>query len=262
MISTINHKSFLILLMSVLINCQEKKQASQPNTLSKKDISSHSTKSTVDIDKIKSIPVGFGDRYDRLPMLNFQETSEAEFNLLKSKEDFLIKHPVESKNGSFTLATDHKIFRLKEENATTIGNRDGESWYEYLGFYPSLNRYAVASNSVSESLGFSELELISKTDGKIYTIVSPGDDRVENPVPSPQAKYLAYYYNQVYDENNSFIGIIEINPDQKLFESRSFTTEKFNVHQIAWSGDDVLFIKTSSDGGKSFKYYKSKIQNR
>lgn len=262
MIPNIKNKSCLVLLLSILINCQEKKQVPGTNIPAKKDISSNTAKPTVDIDTIKNIPVGFGDRYDRLPALALQETSEAEFDQLKSKADLLIKKPVESKNGYFTLATDHKIFRLKEENKNNTGNRDGESWYEYLGFYPSLNSYAVASNSVSESLGFSELELINKANGNIYTIVSPGDDRVENPVPSPRSKYLAYYYNQIYDENKSFIGVIEIAPDQKLTEYRSFTSEKFNVHQIVWSDDDVLFIKTSLDGGKSFQYYKVEIQNR
>ncbi|KPH14199.1 hypothetical protein AMQ68_01345 [Chryseobacterium sp. ERMR1:04] len=212
---------------------------------------------TINIDKVKNIEVGFSDKYDSLPKLSIQEINESEFNKLKNSENLLINNSVERKDGFFYIKTNNKILQLKEGNEKNNVRKDGDIWYEYLGFYPSLDMYTITGNSVSESLGFSDFELINKSNGKVYTIISPGDDKVENPIPSPKSKYVAYYYNQMYTDNNSFLGILKIDAAKNISEYRSFISEDIKIYQIAWSGDDIILIKASSDNGKSFKYYKS-----
>lgn len=245
-------KLFLFLLFS-FVSCQ--KQAESNIIVSK-------AKAVVNIDKVKFETVGFSDKYDLLPKLNFQEIGEKEFNELKNSTNLLTKKSVKENLKNYYLETDNNVLELKKENKRTIGNRNGEVWYEYLGFYSSLDMYAFSTNSVSESLGFSDFELINKSNGKIYKIVSPGDGKIESPVPSSQTKYLAYFYNQVYNDNNSFLGILKIDSNKNLEEFASFISEDFKIYQITWSKADVILIKVSSDNGKNFKYFKSDIPSK
>lgn len=236
----------LLLLLFSFVTCQKK-------------IDNSNTKTVIDITNIKHNIVGFSDKYDTLSNLNFQEINKKEFDKLKKGNDFFVQTPISKKGINSFLEINNKILQLRGKNEKKTNREDGEIWYSYLGFYPSLNMYAVSSNSMNEGLDFSDFELINKSNGKIFKIISPNDDKINNPVPSDHAKYLAYFSNQTYNDNNSFVGILKIDSNKNLKEYKSFISESFKIHEIDWSGDNWIFIKTSSDNGKTFKYYKSNI---
>ncbi|UFH30398.1 hypothetical protein LNP04_10435 [Chryseobacterium sp. C-71] len=232
----------LSFLLFGFLSCQKQGQ---------KDMVASNTKEIINVDKIKFETAGFSDKYDLLPKLDLKEIDEKEFNQLKNFKNDLIKKPLIEDKGNYYLEVGSKTIKLKK--------KEGTIWYNYLGFYTSLNMYAFSCNSVSESLGFSDFELINKSNGKIYKIVSPGDDKIETPISSPNIKYLAYFYNQIYSDNNSFLGILKIDSYKNFQEFSSFTSENFRIHQIAWSIDNLLLVKTSSDNERNFKYYKSDL---
>lgn len=209
-------------------------------------------KETKDINKIHLNTVGYSDIYDKLPILTLDETNEEEYNELEISTSNFIEKGNRDKQNNITLETNNLILKVNNKKQENV-------WYEYLGFYTSINMYAISSNSVSEGIEFSDYELINKINGKITKIISPGDNKIENPVPSKNNKFLLYYYNFVYTDNNSFIGILSIDVNGDLKEYKSYASEKFKVFGIKWYNDNVFFIKTSSDDGKSFKYYKSNI---
>jgi len=240
----------LLLILLSFISCE--KQANR-------DCIKFHTKNIINIDNLQYDSVGFSDNYDKLQKLDIQEISLDEFIKLNVMKKTFVKIPMKKEKKYYYLETTDKILQLQVEKETTEIKKN---WYDILGFYTNLNMYAISNNSVSEGLGFSDLELINKSNGKIYKIVSPGDDKIENPIPSTQSQYLAYFHNQVYDENNSFLGILKFDSSNNLTEYKSYTSENFKIYQIAWSVDDLILIKISSDNGKNFKYYKSNILSK
>jgi hypothetical protein len=240
--------NLLLLLLFSFVSCQ-------------KQIDSSNSKAIINIANIKYDTIGFSDKYDPLPKLNIQEINEENFNKLKKNKNTFIETPIKKNGINYFLDINNKTLQLKGESDKKTGKRDGEIWYSYLGFYPSLDMYAVSVNSVSEGLDFSDFELINKSNGKIFKIISPGDGKIENPVPSTQINYLAYYYNHIYD-NNSFLGILKIDSDKNLREYKSLALENFRIYQINWSEDNLILLKVSSDNGKSFKYYKGDILSK
>ncbi|MCM0666441.1 hypothetical protein [Flavobacterium tyrosinilyticum] len=240
-------KKINLLLISILflnfINCQ------------KKDSNS---KTIINIDKIEQKSVGFSDKYEALPKLDIEEISISEYKRLSVTKKSLIQIPLNYDTKYYSVETNDKIVQLRREKKVE-SNGSAVNWYDFLGFYPTLNMYAFSRNSVSESLDFSQFMLMNKSNGEILNIISSGDDRIENPIPSSKKQYLAYFDNQVYTANNSFLGILKFDEKNKLKEYRSLISENFNIYQIAWGENDVLLIKTSSDNGKNFKYYKSNV---
>lgn len=232
--------NLLLFLVFSFISCQ-------------KQIDNSNSNSTINIATAKYETIGFSDKYDVLPKLNIQEINEEVFNKLKKTKNTFKHTPLKKNGGNYFLdINNNKTLQLKGEK------KEGETWYNYLGVYPSLDMYAISANSVSEGIDFSDFELINKSNGKIFKIISPGDDKIENPVPSPQINYLAYFHNQIYD-NNSFLGILKIDSNKNLKEYKSLFLENFKIYQIDWSDDHLILIKASTDEGKTFKYYKSDI---
>ncbi|GAA5084048.1 hypothetical protein GCM10023210_03410 [Chryseobacterium ginsengisoli] len=238
----------LIILLLNFLNCQKKENNSEVKTI-------------INIDKIKQNSVGFSDKYESLPKLSLEEISIEEFNKLNTTKNPIAKIPINYKADFYHVELDNKIIKLKGKIKKTVTNQniDGAAWYNFLGFYPTLNMYAFSKNSITENLNFSEFILINKSNGQISNILSLGDGKIENPVPSSKNQYLAYFYNQVYTDNNSFLGIVKFDTKNNLKEFKSFISENFKIYQIAWAENDILLIKTSSDNGKNFKYYKSDI---
>ncbi|MBF4491721.1 hypothetical protein IR010_04145 [Flavobacterium sp. MR2016-29] len=240
-------KKINLLLLSILflnfINCQKK---------------DNNSKTIINVDKIEQKSIGFSDKYEALPKIDIEEISVSEYKRLNVTKRPIIKIPVNYDANYYNLETNDKIIQLKRGKRVE-SNGSATNWYDFLGFYPTLNMYAFSRNSVSESLNFSEFMLLNKSNGEIINIISSGDERIENPIPSSKKQYLAYFDNQVYASNNSFLGILKFDEKNKLKEYRSLISENFNIYQIAWGENDVLLIKTSSDNGKKFKYYKSNI---
>lgn len=213
-------------------------------------------KEIVDVKDLKHFEVGFEEKFETLPLLDFTEITKNEYDNLKSIAHPITSLPLPSRNGNYILEINDKILQLKKLSNTL---KEGETQYDYLGFYPSLHMYAFSTNSIADYLGFSELNLINATNPSVCSIVSPGDNKVENPVVSPNTKYLAYCYNDMYDKNKSFLGILKINSDKTFTEYRSFSSDNFNTKDVVWFGDDYIGIKVTDDDSKTFKYYKANV---
>lgn len=237
-----------ILMGSILLVCctKERKVTSEPVV----------QKEIIDIKDLKHFQVGLEEKFETLPLLDFTEIIKNEYDDLKSTAHPITDSPLESQNGNYLLELNDKILQLKKSNNTL---KEGETQYEYLGFYPSLNMYAFSENSIADYLGFSELNLINTTNSSVYSIVSPGDNKVENPVISPNTKYLAYCYNDVYNKNTSFLGILKINTNKTFTEYRSFSSDHFDIKEVVWFGDDYIGIKVTDDDSKTIKYYKANL---
>ncbi|WP_294301514.1 hypothetical protein [uncultured Chryseobacterium sp.] len=237
----------IIVLTAILINCNKKETKSEFPF----------QKSVIDIKDLKHLEVGSSEKFDSLPVLDFVEISKDEYDNLKIAANSITDLPVKKRNHNYLLDVENKTLQLKEVTPTV---KEGENQYDYLGFYPALNMYAFSVNSLNDNLGFSELNLINASDSFYYSIISPGDDKVENPVVSPMTKYLVYHYNYIYDQNKSFIGILKIGSDKKTFmEYRSYSSSNFKIMETAWFGDDHIGIKVTNDDLKTFRYYKANL---
>lgn len=237
----------IFILSIILFSCNKEKEIKSEPLVQK---------TFIDIKNLKHIEVGFSIKFEALPLLEFSEITKNQYDDLKSTANSITNSPLQVKNNNYLLEINNKILQLKTESNTV---KEGENKYNYLGFYPTLNMFAFSANSSSDHLGFSELELINISNSSVYSIVSVGDDKVENPIISPQTKYLVYHYNYVYEDNKSFLGILKINPDKTFTEYRSFSSNNFNILETAWFGDDYVGIKATSDNGKTFKYYKANL---
>ncbi len=237
----------LILLLSIsFASCQEK---------STKEHNESTSKILINVEKLEKESVGFQDIYDSLPKLDINQIDENKYFTLNSDKNAMTKLSIKEDKKYYYLEIDNETFQFRKEEQLNRQNRDGQFWYNYIGFYPSINMYAFSSNSVSESLGFSDFELINKKNRKIYQIVSPGDDRIENPILSVHNNYLAYYHNNVY-ENGCFVGILTIDTKGNFKEYRSFQSDNFKINEIKWNNENSILLKISSDNDKTFDYYK------
>ena len=110
-----------------------------------KKIDNSNTKTIISITDVKYNTVGFSDKYDTLSNLNFQEINKKEFDKLKKNNDVFVQTPIEKKGIIFFLDINNKTLQLrgKNEKKADRGEDKSEIWYSYLGFYPSLNMYAV-----------------------------------------------------------------------------------------------------------------------
>ncbi|MEO5910174.1 MAG: hypothetical protein ABIP95_04755 [Pelobium sp.] len=195
-------------------------------------------------DTLKIISIGYGDTYDSLPKLKFDTLSKSDFDQIQSKK-FLVQKHLKEKGNYFFIKTDksnHQFKKLKD-----YGGEDSWSGYEFFGFYPTLNLYAITSNSTAESLGFSDLILLDSLTDYSYGIIGFGDGSVELPIPSPNFKYLVYYYNSVYEHKNAAIGILKINdksnPNTYLKPYASFNSKEFAIEEMKWKTDHCLYVK-------------------
>lgn len=216
----------------------------------------------------KKIEIGYLNTFEKLPKLKFTKINENEFLRYKPARK-LIKQKIEETKTRFYLDIKSKRTEFKKEINKEYGNRNGTSWFEYIGFYPALKLYAITSNSVTENLGFGELSLINKETGFNYQIISIGDGSVETPNPSTNNKYLVYFYNHVYEPNHCFVGVLKINngnkPQNFITEYKSYETKDWAVEQLIWIDDQTFVLKAYTkkyqDGqwSKEFDYYQTKI---
>lgn len=208
----------------------------------------------------KNINIGYYDRYEKLPKLKFDTASEKEF--LKQKSGTFITKPKPNQKGNyFFIKTAHQQHKFKIYK--DYGEKDGWSGSEFMGHYPVLNLYAIINNSTSENLGFAELMLLDNATDYTYNIISFGDGSVELPIPSPNNKYLVYFYNAVYQHKNSDIGVLKVNgknvPATFLKEYSSYHSDDFAIEKIIWLNDNSFIVKGYEEvykNGKWIKIYK------
>lgn len=213
----------------------------------------------------KSVAVGYVENYEKQPKIKFTKSSKAEYEQCKKSSE-PVKLKIKESKTHFTLSTKAKSFNLKKTNSEE-NDFDG---YEYIGYYKKLKMYAFTENSMSDNLGFGTFALLDSVNASYYNIISIGDGAIETPIPSPNGKYLVYYYNRLYDGNSSFIGLLEVNrngkPSQVFKEKQSYDTERFAVEGIKWLNDKTFIVKAYSNVKKDrnretiIKYYKANIQ--
>ena len=245
-------KHLLFIIPILLFSCSK---ISKQEKTSTKEHNESTSKILINVEKLEKESVGFQNKYDSLPKLEINQIDENKYLTLNSDKNAMTKLSIKEDKKYYYLGIDNETFQFRKEEQSNKQSRDGQFWYDYIGFYPSINMYAFSSNSVSESLGFSDFELINKKNGKIYQIVSPGDDRIENPILSVHNNYLAYYHNNVY-ENGCFVGILTIDTKGNFKEYRSFQSDNFKINEIKWNNENSILLKISSDNDKTFDYYK------
>ena len=213
----------------------------------------------------KSIAVGYVENFEKQPKIKFVKSSKAEYEQCEKSAD-PVKIKIKESKADFNLSTKSKTFKLKKTN-NEENDFDG---YEYIGYYKMLKMWAFTENTMSDNLGFGTFALLDSLNGNYYNIVSIGDGAIETPIPSPNGKYLVYYYNRLYDGDSAFIGVLQVNRNLKakqvLKETLSFDTESFAVEGIRWLNDKKFVVEAyntvKKDGSREtiIQYLKANIQ--
>ncbi|MEJ5090409.1 hypothetical protein D3C87_1124440 [compost metagenome] len=209
---------------------------------------------------INNNDIGYIEDYQKLPRINFVKSDAVEYEQCKSLNQFIIPKIKQSKT-NFILQTNTGQIKFKK----TLPDKKDFNGYEFLGYYPQLNMYAITENIMSDELSFGSLALIDSLTGNSYTIVSIGDGAVETPIISPKANYLIYYYNWLYDGNSCFIGLLKMNKNHILEEYQSFESKNFTIEGIRWLDNDTFIVKTLQsvyiDGVhlKEINYYRASL---
>lgn len=212
----------------------------------------------------KEIAVGYVETYDKLPKIVFTPSSVAEYDKYANTK-YLVKPKLKTSKTHHIINSKGKQFNLKKYK--DYGGEESYSGYGFLGYYPKLKMFALTENSTAEHLGFGNLVLIDSLTSYQYAIVSIGDGAVETPIPSPEGKYLIYYYNWPYEDNSCFIGLMKIgdrkNPQKVLTEKAGFDTKKWAVENIKWINDNTFLIKAftvkpyNRQGDRFYQYFKA-----
>lgn len=221
--------------------------------------------------KEKVVEIGYYDRYETLPKFHLDTASEEDFLLQPSRSTFK-KEKLHMEKGFFSIPIENRQTRFKayDEN----NGEDGLNGNEYLGYDNSLKLYAIQQNSVSESLGFAEMNLIHSGTGYHYRIISLGDWSVSLPVPSINNIYMVYWQNPEYESKTLSIAVLKINtkaPYRNLLKEYTscFTDNGLSIEEIRWKDNNHFFIKayTSSLDGqgdefRTYSYFNAKINNK
>ncbi|MNH04699.1 hypothetical protein D3C87_622480 [compost metagenome] len=218
----------------------------------------------------KNLTVGYGDRYDSLPKINFKTAAAENYEKAFSSNSIVnITPAIEKKNFVIPIGKGKLKFKKYDSSA---GQGDGFRGWEYNGYFPQLKMHILVSHSVAESLGFSDLVLLDSIEGSQHRIASVGDGAVEIPIPSPDGRFLAYYYNEVYAPNSCFIGILDVRKGTpfriRLSECSSFQTENWAVENIRWINQNTIIVKAytlkklGNERSKQFTYYTAELNNK
>lgn len=218
----------------------------------------------------REVAVGYADRYDSLPRIIFERTTIENYEKFQKAHQLVHNVPVVDK-AMLVVPTGKGKLRLKKYDGSP-GQGGGFRGWEHAGYFPLLKMHALFSHSVAEHIGFSDLVLIDSITADQYSIVSIGDDAVEVPIPSPDGRYLAYYYNPAYERNSSFIGILGIGKKASSLEGRiselmSFQTKDWAVEDIRWVDSSSFIVKAyivqiaGQSRTRKYAYYLAKMDS-
>lgn len=212
--------------------------------------------------------IGYADQFDKLPKLNLVKSTQAKYDSIPVK-NMLSQPKLFGDAGHVSIQTKKGMLNLKKYNSK-VSSAEGFKGYQYAGYYPTLQMHALFSHHTAEHIGFSDLILIDDLNAKKYAIASVGDDAVQLPIPSPNGKYLVYFYNWLYQRNSSFIGVLKIgsrnHPQTLLAEKASYETKKWAVEGIKWLNDSAFIVKASTEEKngqakvKQYAYYLAQLQ--
>ncbi|WP_233789101.1 hypothetical protein [Sphingobacterium sp. HMA12] len=216
----------------------------------------------------KEFAVGYADSYDNLPTIHFKTVTEKDYKKASAVNQLTRPIPTIDRNNIIIPTGNGKVKLQKYDDSPN--QLDGFRGWQYKGYFPVLKCYALVSHSVSEHLDFSDMVLIDSNSAVKNIIISVGDAAVELPVPSPNGRFVAYYYNYDYERNSCFIGLLKVQDggDQKkcrLSELMSFQTKDWAVDDIRWLDDNSFIVKAYTMQGqgdqkkKQFIYYLTKL---
>ena len=215
-------------------------------------------------DSGKIIEVGYLDNFEKTPQITIESASEKEFLILKPNV-YLKQTKIEKNSKEFYLQTIKKkhSFRIYKD----YGGEKSWSGYNYNGYYPELQLYAITEITTSENLGFAQLSLLDSLTDNYYNLISFGDGSVELPIPSLDKQYMVYYYNAAYENKNCDIGILKISDRKQannyLREHAFYHSDEFAIEQIKWKTNHCFYIKgyeevyINDQWEKKFSYYKA-----
>lgn len=264
-------RGILFLILTILtISCKDSKAtkistAKEKDTHSKKKINSE--KPELKIDSIKKVDIGYYEKYEKLPKLTFETTTEKDFLSLEQKKNIQSLKPEQNSNFFYvqTSSRKHKFKKYRD-----YGGAESWSGFVLLGYYPISKLFAIQENSTSDNLSFGQLFLLDSLNNYEYNIISFGDGAVELPIPSINNKYFVYFYNSVYEHKNCDIGVLKIsdksNPKNYLSEFASYNSKDFAIEKIVWKTDNSFFVKgyeevyENDKWVKKYKYYKTEFE--
>ncbi len=255
----------IILLSILFISCKEKIDNKAITKTNKNDsIITKFENKVIEDDKDKTIEIGDIETYQKLPKLAFTSISENEFNKIKANE-FIDNYKPKEKGNYLYINIENKTHQFKKYQNSA--NDNGWNGFVFLGFYPKLNLFALTDNTSTEGLGFGTLFFIDKTNDFQYKIISFGDGSVELPIPSPNNKFMVYYYNGLYQHKNCDIGLLKINdksnPKKYFSEYSYYQSNDFAVEKIVWKSDNCFYVKgyeeiyENENWVKKYKFYKT-----
>ncbi|THD32372.1 MAG: hypothetical protein DI588_07055 [Flavobacterium johnsoniae] len=216
----------------------------------------------------RELAVGYADRYDSLPQLRFQIAEKQLYEKAAPAPKMVFSNAAVELD-TLIVPTASGSMKYKKYDDSPGQDDDFRGW-QYMGYFPSLQIHALVRHDVSEHLGFSEMVLLDSTTSDRYTIVSIGDAAVELPVPSPDGRHLAYYYNPVYERNSCFVGLLGLSDGRgdahgSISEKASFLTKDWAVEDIRWIDNTAFIVKAYTVIGqgalksKQYAYYLARL---
>ena len=206
--------------------------------------------------------IGYMDKYEKLPQLKFEESSEVEFSdavpIKRSKYN-----TVASDNSHYYFTTSREVIRLEKY--------DFHKGVQLTDFFSDNGWHVFTSHSTSEGLGFGTLCILDSITSLKYEIVSINDWNVQTPSLSSDGKYLIYYDNYTYQHKNCFIGVVKVNENQRennnkyLVEYTSYESNDWAIEELRWIDSSTIIIKgydekyINGKWEKQFKYIKTSL---
>lgn len=214
----------------------------------------------------KEHSIGYVDAYEKLPKISFEKVTATQYEKYVDQQ-YLTQPKIQQSKNQLLVPTKSGQLKFKKYNAEEQAAFKG---VQYMGYFPKLKMHVLTSHHTAEHIGFSDLFLIDSLNAYRYAIVSIGDGAVETPIPSIHASHMVYYYNEVYDKNSCFIGLLKVNqrkqPRSLFTEQMSFSTKDWAVENIRWITDNSFIVKAyvvnikDQVRTKAYSYYLAKIE--
>lgn len=188
--------------------------------------------------------VGYWYEADESRNLSFKSATKAEFDKASAYNNReMLDLPTQ--DTVFYLTTRDTVFAFEQYRAHKAGH-----WgTEYLAYYPDLKLHAVDVRNTSEGLGFGALVMIDSLTGRSVAVASQGDGAASLPVPSTDLKHMVYYYNYMYDKDQSVLTVVSINENKReewngfMQDVSIYQSRDWRVKEIRWIDPQNLILQ-------------------
>lgn len=207
---------------------------------------SPSLKDTVD----RTIIVGWQEIYDRLPILEFEDISKANFLEYKRQFKNKIKNDLSKiilADTTFSIHTSKAILNYNRQFSDNkyIDRRDF-SWVEYKGYINSLKLY-VLEGWVNGEFTLGSLFMVDSVSNIEYAIISDTDGPA-TPVLSPNSQFLATYASIDMEENVGILKIIKVTKIKGVVTYKEFASAELKqllITDLVWINDISFALKVN-----------------